>query len=337
VLRLAAIGLRIHGHGGIAEVLSSGNARLVAIAEDGSDGPQRRQAAEARYGVPVYADWQRMLDRESPDLAIVCPPHDQKAAVTVACLQRDVHVLVDKPLAIDHQGLDRIEQALAQSRAELQMMLTERFNPLFVALQQLVASGRLGRLAGCVAMRPHEFTIVQTEPWMWDPAREGGIFLDLMIHDIDLVRWLTGAEVVAVQAAQLQARFTRPGFHDIGQALLRLAPDSTASLEADWLVPTGAPWDCRFFAIGSEGTAEVAALDRDGFWYWEPGKERKHVPPVTQHPSSSGADLIARIRGSATTVLSAADAIAATRIALHARDAAERGATIAVQQDRERP
>lgn len=336
MLRLAAIGLRIHGHGGIAEVLSTGAARLVAVAEDGADGDQRREAAETRYAVPVYADWQRMLDRESPELVVVCPPHDQKAAAIVACLERGIHVLVDKPLAITHQDLDQIERALAPGRAELQLMLTERFNPLFVALQQLVVSGRLGTLAGCVAMRPHEFSIVQAEPWMWEPEREGGIFLDLMIHDIDLVRWLTGAEVVAVQAAQLRARFTHPGFHDSGQALLRLTPNATASLEADWLVPAGAPWDCRFFAIGSAGTAEVAALDREGIWYWTSGRERQRLPATTRRPASSGADLIARLRGSTTTVLSAADAIAATRIALHARDAAERGAAIVIQQEGEK-
>jgi predicted dehydrogenase len=320
MLRVAAIGLRIHGHGGIAEVLAGGDAALVAIADEDKE---RRDQASERYGVPTYADWQQMLDRESPGLVVVCPPHDQKAAVTLACLERGLHVLVDKPMAIDHLALDQLEQAGARGPGQLQMMLTERFSPIFLALKQLVDSGRLGTVAGCVAMRPHEFSVVQSEPWMWERQREGGIFLDLMIHDIDLVRWITGAEVVSVQAAQAQKRFTHRGFHDIGQALFRLSSGAAASLEADWLVPIGAPWDCRFFVIGSEGTAEVTTLDRAGLWYWRAGRERQRVLPITPSPASSGADLVARIRGDAQTVLSVADAVAATRAALYARDAAD--------------
>jgi predicted dehydrogenase len=328
MLRVAAVGLRIHGHGGIAEVLSAGDAVLVAVAEEDEE---RRDRASGRYGVPAYADWWQMLDRESPDLVVVCPPHDQKAAVTLACLERGVHVLVDKPMAIAHRELDQLEQAVARGPGQVQMMLTERFNPTFVALKQLVDSGRLGAIAGCVAMRPHEFSVVQSEPWMWERRREGGIFLDLMIHDIDLVRWITGAEVVSVQASQAQKRFTPPGFHDVGQALFRLTGGAAASLEADWLVPTGAPWDCRFFVIGSEGTAEVAMLDRAGLWYWTAGQERQRVLAGARSPASSGADLVARIRGDGPTILSATDAVAATRAALYARDAADTETPVIVE------
>lgn len=323
VLRFAAIGMRIHGDGAIAEVRSAGETALVAVAEE--DGERRRQAG-ARHGVPTYDVWQELLERERPQLVTVCPPHYQKTAVVVACLARGIHVLVDKPLATTTADLERVAQAVAQGRAELQMLLTERFAPPFVELKRLVTSGQLGRVAGMVALRPHQFQLAEQEPWMTREELEGGILVDLAIHDADLARWYSGEEFARVTAHQAQRYWTQfPGFWDVAHALFVTEAGTPVSLEADWLTPRQTPWDCRFFLTGTEGAAEVRSLHFAELVWWRHDGPRRHLELSPRRTDSAGQDLLRRLRGQQPQVLTATDAIAVTRAVLAARESARSG------------
>ncbi len=328
-LRFAAIGIHIHGPGSIQEILAAGDTELVGIAE--SD-PQRREEIARQYTVPIYADHDEMLDALKPDLATICNAHYEKAGAILSCLARNVHVLVDKPAVIELDDLARVEQALRTSASELQMMVTERFCPPFVRLKELVDSGFLGEIAGCVATRPHEFALAEREPWMVDESKEGGPIVDLMIHDIDLVRWYTGAEVQSVTAHQLKRGWPQyPGFNDVAHAMFALDSGIVATLEADWLTPRATPWDCRFFLTGTEGAAEVRSLHFSDLLYWRHEEPRVHVQFGRNRPDSSGQDLVRRIRGQTPVTATAQDAITSTRAVLLAREAARRGETLTVQ------
>ena len=107
-LRFAAIGIHIHGPGSIQEILAAGDTELVGIAE--SD-PARRDEVSQQYSVPIYADHVEMLDALRPDLATICNAHHEKAEAILSCLERNVHVLVDKPMVIELEDLARVEEA----------------------------------------------------------------------------------------------------------------------------------------------------------------------------------------------------------------------------------
>jgi predicted dehydrogenase len=321
-LRFAAIGLRIHGEGAIAEVLAAGDTVLVALHEEDA---ARREEAAGRHGVPGYADWRALLDRERPELVTVCPPHHLKAEIALECLERGVHVLVDKPMALDLDDLARLEAAVRRGRAELQMMLTERFAPPFAALKRLVDEGQLGRVAGVVSLRPHEFALAEREPWMLREELEGGILVDLVIHDADLARWYAGEEFAEVTAYQARKWARYPGFWDVGHALFLTGGGTPVALEADWLTPRRTPWDCRFFLTGTDGAAEVQSLHFSRLSWWRHDGPRTHLELDRTRPDSAGQDLLRRLRGQAPTVLAAADALAATRAVLLARESARSG------------
>ena len=327
-LRFAAIGIHIHGPGSIQEILAAGDTELVGIAE--SD-PARRDEVSQQYSVPIYADHVEMLDALRPDLATVCNAHHEKAEAILSCLERNVHVLVDKPMVIELEDLARVEEALKSSTSELQMMVTERFAPPFVRLKELVESGFLGEIAGCVATRPHEFALADREPWMVEESKEGGPILDLMIHDIDLMRWYSGASVQSVTAHHAQRRWKEyPGFNDVAHAMFAMDSGIIASMEADWLTPRTTPWDCRFFLTGTEGAAEVRSLHFSDLLYWRHEEPRVHVQFGRNRPDSSGQDLVRRIRGQSPVIATAQDAIDSTRAVLMAREAARKGQTLSL-------
>lgn len=331
MMKFAALGLRIHGHGAIAEVLAAGDTQLVAIAETEES---VRHDASQRYGVPTYANYLELLERERPDLAIVCPPHDQKATVTLECLSRGIHVLVDKPMAISVNELAEVAAEIARGRAEFSMMLTERFGPTFVRLKELVEAGEFGNLAGFVALRPHELraNLPASAAWMRDAQRGAGIIVDLMIHDIDLIRWYSGREVTQVFAQHHAATPSAAGVHDMAQALFTLQGGIPASVEADWLTPRNTPWDCRFFLTGTTGAAEIKSLGYNELTIWSSDRPHRLIDVPKARTDSSGQDLIRRIRGQQPQILGAADAIKATRAVLAGRTSAQSGQPVDLVQ-----
>jgi predicted dehydrogenase len=240
-----------------------------------------------------------------------------------------VHALVDKTMAVADEGLAIIETALAGGRAELSMYLTERFGTTFAALKQIVERGDLGRIAGCTALRPHEIRTAERaiDRWVMDPAQEGGVIVDLVVHDIDLVRWYTGREVAEVWARQHKAGFPDlpADWPDMGMALFVMDDGMPAMLEADWLTPRRTPWDCRFFLTGTEGAAEIKSLGFTELTVWRHDQPHQRVDVPAARTDGPGRDLVRRLRGQQPVVLSAADAIAATRAVLAARTAALNG------------
>ena len=327
---LLLLAFHIHGPGSIQEILAAGDTELVGIAE--SD-PARR--AEVSPTVQ-RADLRRPCGdagraAAGPRHGLQCAP--RKAEAILSCLERNVHVLVDKPMVIELEDLARVELALETSTSELQMMVTERFAPPFVRLKELVEFGLPWRNLPA-ASPPGRMSLPwpNASPGWWRESKEGGPILDLMIHDIDLARWYSGASVQSVTAHHTQRRWLQyPGFNDVAHAMFAMDSGIVASMEADWLTPCTTPWDCRFFLTGTEGAAEVAqpALQRT----CSTGGTRNRactcsLDEIARIPADK--TFVRRIRGEAPIIATAQDAIDSTRAVLIAREAARKGQTLSL-------
>lgn len=324
-IRFAAIGLRIHGEYAVEQFLKVEGTEFVALAELDS----RWNAFAQRHGVPVYADYGQLLDEHEVDTVIVCLPNDQKADAITECLRRGKHVLSDKPIAITEEALNRIEAQVAVSAGHFSTLLTERFNPLYQIAKEIVDAGKIGQIAGCMLMRPHETTVQRDEPWMFDANKNGGVLVDLMIHDIDLARWICRAEPVEVTARQMQMNFAAhpPGYVNFAQALFLLEGGISVHIEADWLTPANTPWDARMRIIGTDGTIDVLTKSSEVIYCTH--NESHHVV-ASNPPETDGVcqDFIRKIRGLPHQNLSAEQSIRSARAVLLARRSSETGTTV---------
>lgn len=312
-LKVVAIGLRIHGEYAIQEILKADDVQLVAVMET----EERWQIVAERYGVPFYRDYSQMLDEVDCNTAIVCLPNDQKTEAVITCLKRNKHVLCDKPVSITEASLHLLEHELAVSQSVFSVMLTERFNPLYVKAKDLIDQGAIGDFAGCMMMRPHESTAQREEPWMYDNVRNGGLIIDLMIHDIDLVLWMSKGKVREVMARSLHTAFFRdkPDYIDFAQALFVMEDSVTAQIEADWLTPRDTSWDCRMFIVGTDGTIEVLSKSGEVILCTHNQNHRNVMEEIGAHDSVC-LDFVRRIRGQQPQILSAADCIASAKAVL---------------------
>lgn len=170
-------------------------------------------AVAAECGGVPYADYRDLLPRI--DAAIVAAPTRYHHAIGLALLERGIHVLMEKPLALDPVQAAALVESARKHQALLQVGHIERFNPAFELALPFV-----GRPKYVEASRCGGFTFRSTDI---------GVVLDLMIHDLDLTLSLIDSPVRGVSAIGVSLF----GQHeDVAQARLEFANGAIANLSA---------------------------------------------------------------------------------------------------------
>lgn len=185
------------GAGGIARAHLPGWLELGArVSVHTVDGSAEKLAAEyAGRGVTAVADLDELLaDCAAVDICTPTPTHKDLALAAVAAGR---HVICEKPLALNARDAEEIAAAAEAAGVRLHPAHVVRYFPAYAAMQQAVARGELGDLA--VLRFTRGGARPQWAPWFGDPALSGGVIMDLMVHDIDVARWIAG-DVVRVHA-----------------------------------------------------------------------------------------------------------------------------------------
>jgi len=178
-LRVAAIGvgsLGRHHARNYAELASAGRVELVGICD--TDAVTAERVAK-EHGCQGFSDWRELL--ELVDAVSIATPTEMHCEIACAFLERGVHVLVEKPIALTLDEADKMIAAAERSGAKLMTGQLERYNPAMVALRPHVTT-------------PLYFEIHRVSPFP-NRSLDVDVVLDVMIHDLDAVQWLVGENV----------------------------------------------------------------------------------------------------------------------------------------------
>jgi len=157
--------------------------------------PGRLAAAQHQYGVPGFADHVALLEAVRPDVAHICTPHNQHAAVAGDFLARDVNVIVEKPLAHSDSEGRRLVEAAESSTAKIAVCFQNRYNTTAQAMHALLSTGELGTVLGASAtvLWHRSADYYRDRPWRGTWAGGGGgLMMNQAIHTVDLLQWLLG-------------------------------------------------------------------------------------------------------------------------------------------------
>jgi predicted dehydrogenase len=209
--------------------------------------------AARRFGIPAFTDYRQLLDRQRPDAVVVAVPTALHHDVALEAISRGVHVLVEKPIASTvEEGHDMIEAARTAG-VVFTVGHVERYNPAIVELARRLRQAELGRVFQMHARRLGPFP---------PRVRDVGVVIDLATHDIDIMRLLTGSEVVRVHAET--ARRIHTEHEDLLSGLLRFADGSIGVLDINWLTPTKVR---ELMVTGEKGMFLVNYLTQDLYFY----------------------------------------------------------------------
>jgi myo-inositol 2-dehydrogenase / D-chiro-inositol 1-dehydrogenase len=205
-------------------------------------------------GVAVASSMDEVL--RGADAVVIATPTATHPELVRTVAAAGLPVFCEKPLALTLDETDAVLADVAAAGVQLQVGFQRRFDPGYVAARDAVTSGRIGRLL-LVSANAHDH---EPPPASYLPA-SGGIHLDMLIHEFDVVPWVTGREVVEVYATG--AALTDPVFADYGDVdttavILTLDDGTPAVLSASRTDPRG--YDARLELLG---TADSLAVGLD--------------------------------------------------------------------------
>jgi predicted dehydrogenase len=188
--------------------------------------PQLTQAAAQKYNIPhTFADYQELLDSGVCEAVIVATPNDTHYQVVMEALDHGLHVMCEKPLAINYAQASAMAKKAEEKGLITCVPFTYRYMPSTRYLKHLIDSNYLGRLYhvqmryyGGFAREPGQYQ------WRWDVKRAGsGALGDVGSHFLHLAEWFCGP--VEAVCAQLSAFLDRGATDPDGQSYER-ADDS---------------------------------------------------------------------------------------------------------------
>ncbi len=254
---MTSLQIGIIGAGRIGKIHAENLAtRLPGVALVGIADVQLAAAQELarKLNVPLAtADYRQLLGLPGLDAVVICSATDTHAEIVQASATSGKHIFCEKPIDLDLARIAATLQAVAHAGVKFQVGFNRRFDPSFAKARELVAAGKIGV--------PHVVRITSRDPAPPPLAYvrvSGGIFLDMAIHDFDMVRFLTGSEAVDVYAiggALVNPEVERLGDVDTCVITMRLANGALATIDNSRQAVYG--YDQRIEVFGSAGVVSV--------------------------------------------------------------------------------
>jgi predicted dehydrogenase len=177
-------------------------ARIVAICdanpnirEDTKKAVGNIKGAEGEIdltGIEFFGDIEEMIAQARPDAISLTLPTYLHTECTEKALSQGVHVLCEKPMALNVADCGRMIRAARKSGKVLQIGPCVRFWPEYAKAKEIVDSGRYGKVVAATFQRLGAAPGWSVDNWFLDEKRSGGVALDLHIHDTDYVQYLFG-------------------------------------------------------------------------------------------------------------------------------------------------
>lgn len=226
---------------------------LVGVADFDEE---RAHTVAKKYGTQAFSNYQQMLDETQPDAVTLAVPTIHHHQVALEIIERGIPLLIEKPIAFTIEEGKAIIEAAKQKNVKLMIGHIERFNPAIIALKDLIAKEELGRIFQMDAHRQGPF-----------PARIGdvGVVIDLAVHDLDVMRFVSQNEVVRVYAET--EKHIHSKFEDLLTSVLRFTDGSIGTLIINWLTPTKIR---EFIVTGERGLFRCDYLTQDLYFYENP-------------------------------------------------------------------
>lgn len=204
-LRIGFVGCGMAGESHLEQVASVPQVEMAALCDI------REEALNAmgkRYGVQGrYTDHRRMFAEAKLNAVAVITSADAHYPIVRDALQANLHVLCEKPLAMETDQCWELVRLAAEKKRILAVTYTYRFVPDTRRIKEIVASGKIGklteiryyRIGGEPYEKPPSGSALRRE-YDWIYTRAKGINFDCGIHAFDFFRWLAGSEVKRIDA-----------------------------------------------------------------------------------------------------------------------------------------
>jgi len=167
------------------------NAELVACADTAIE--KAITLANQFPGAKALSDWRDLIHQENIDMVIVATPHASLAEITNAVIQKNIHVLVEKPGARIVHEIEQLIKQHKNSKSLVRVGFNHRYHRAFRQAKKLIHENALGELMFIRARYGHGGRVGYDKEWRASPEISGGgELIDQGVHLIDLARLFLG-------------------------------------------------------------------------------------------------------------------------------------------------
>ncbi|MBR0165132.1 MAG: inositol 2-dehydrogenase [Lachnospiraceae bacterium] len=197
-------------------------------------------------------DYKEIIADKEIDAVLICSSTDTHSPISIEAIEAGKHVFCEKPIDHDVAKIKDVMEALKKHPVKYQVGFNRRFDHNYEAVEQAVRAGKIGD--------PHLILITSRDP---EPPGidyvkvSGGLFLDMMIHDFDMVRFLAGCdatEVYAEGAVLVDKAIGEAGDIDTAVVTLRMENGAIAVIDNSRKAVYG--YDQRAEVFGSKGMVQ---------------------------------------------------------------------------------
>lgn len=199
-------------------------------------------------------DYKEILADKEIDAVLICSSTDTHSPISIEAIKAGKHVFCEKPVDHDIAKILEVKKALEGSNVKYQVGFNRRFDHNFAAVREAVKDGRIGSL--------NVLKICSRDPAAPPVSYirvSGGIFLDMTIHDFDMVRYLSGDEVESVFAmggVMVDPEIGKAGDIDTAVITMRLKSGALAVIDNCRRATYG--YDQRAEAFGELGQVAIS-------------------------------------------------------------------------------
>lgn len=208
--------------------------------------------------IAVYSDYRQMIKEEQLNMVAIATDSGSHAQIALFCLNHGLHVLIEKPIALNDRDAVTIIQTAEENNRIVTVCHQNRFNLAVRYLWQVVNKGSLGSIThATVNIRWHRNRdYYRQSPWRGTWLQDGGAVMNQCIHAIDLLLWMIDSPVRKVYGAI--RNFCHPFIEaeDSGVAVIEFANGTLATFEGSTSVYEPAS-ETAFYIFGHKGAAKI--------------------------------------------------------------------------------
>jgi len=214
MIRMAVIGVGVMGRNHLRVLGTMDRVEILAVCDPNID------------EIPVvklYHDVDAMLSEQPLDAAILAAPTFLHKEIGLKCMEKGVDLLIEKPIASKSQDGRELRECANRNGTKLVVGHIERHNPVVIALKDEIVDKEI-----------YSVNITRIGPI---PPRisDVGVLTDLSVHDIDLIRFITGREIAETKIFKSQK--IQHHHEDNAIIAVRLENDVVGNITTNWLTP----------------------------------------------------------------------------------------------------
>ncbi|MDA3847269.1 MAG: Gfo/Idh/MocA family oxidoreductase [Vallitaleaceae bacterium] len=232
-LKYAIIGCGRISPNHIAAALEN-NLEIIALCDiDESKMDTMIQNVKLPADIKRYTDYNEMLNNEKPELVAICTESGKHGKIALDCIDAGANLIIEKPIALSLEEADMIIKNANKKNIKVSACHQNRFNKSVQKIREAIEANRFGRLMhGTAHIRWNRGEDYYTQaPWRGTWEQDGGVLMNQCIHNIDLLRWMMGDEIIEVVGMTDNLIHGFIAVEDLGMALVKFSNGSYGIIE----------------------------------------------------------------------------------------------------------